>query len=114
MDSQIRGLGNNLAMSDYTVNLLADGTSTLFGRPVVLSDYAPSFTNTTGAESVLVAGDFSKGFLIVNRAGMTVEPVQHLFDTSTGRPTGSRGWFAYARHGFDIVNANAFRLLSNT
>jgi HK97 family phage major capsid protein len=114
VDSQIRGLGNNLAMSDYTVNLLADGTSTLFGRPVVLSDYAPSFTNTTGAESVLVAGDFSKGFLIVNRAGMTVEPVQHLFDTSTGRPTGSRGWFAYARHGFDIVNANAFRLLSNT
>jgi HK97 family phage major capsid protein len=114
VDAQIRALGNGLALSDFTQNLTADGTSILTGRPVVTSDYAPSFTNTTGAESVAVVGDFNAGFLIVQRAGMTVELVNHLFDTSTGRPTGQRGWFAWARHGFDVVNANAFRLLSNT
>jgi HK97 family phage major capsid protein len=114
VDAQVRGLGNNLALADYTVNLLADGNSTLFGRPVVLSDYAPGFTGTTGQANYAVVGDFSTGFLIVQRAGMTVELVNHLFDTSTGRPTGQRGWFAWTRHGFDVVNANAFRLLANS
>jgi HK97 family phage major capsid protein len=114
VDAQIRGLGNNLAMSDYTVNLLADGTSTLFGRPVIVDDYAPAFTGTTGAANYAVVGDFSQGFLIVQRAGMTVELVNHLFDTTTGRPTGQRGWFAWSRHGYDVVNQNAFRLMSNS
>ena len=114
-DAVIRGLGNNLAMSDYSVNLLADGTSTLFGRPVVISDYAPTFTSTTGglANQAILTGDFGTGFVVVQRAGMTVELVQHLFDTTTGRPTGQRGWFAYARHGYDYVNVNAFRVLAN-
>jgi HK97 family phage major capsid protein len=108
----IRGLGNNLALADFTVNLLADGTQVLTGKPVVETDYAPGFTGTTGVENFLIVGDFSN-FLIVQRAGMTVELVQHLFDPTTARPTGQRGWFAYARHGFDVVNANAFRMLCN-
>jgi HK97 family phage major capsid protein len=114
VDAQIRGLGNNLALSDYTVNLQDGGSSVLTGRPVVLSDYAPDFTGTTGSANYAVVGDFGSGFLIVNRAGMTVEPIQTLFDQSTGRPSGQRGLYAYARHGFDVVNAGAFRLLSNS
>jgi HK97 family phage major capsid protein len=111
--SKVSAFGNGLALSDFTVNLLADGTSVLTGRPVVVSDYAPAFVSTTGAANVAVIGDFQK-FLIVQRAGMTVELVQHLFDTSTGRPTGQRGWFAYARHGHDAIATNAFRLVSNS
>jgi HK97 family phage major capsid protein len=114
VEAQVRGLGNGLALSDFTVNLNADGTSNLTGRPVITSDYAPAFTGTTGSANYAVVGDFSKGFLIVQRAGMTVELVNHLFDTSTGRPTGQRGWFAFARHGFDVVNPNAFRILANS
>jgi HK97 family phage major capsid protein len=114
VDQHISQFGNALALSDYTVNLAADGTHVAVGRPVVVSDYAPAFTGTTGTANLAVVGDFGNGFLIVQRAGMTVELVNHLFDTSTGRPTGQRGWFAWARHGFDIVNANAFRLLSNS
>ncbi|MCU1494801.1 MAG: Phage major capsid protein [Acidimicrobiaceae bacterium] len=113
VEAQVRAFGNGLALSDFTVNLLADGTSVLTGKPVVVSDYAPAFTGVTTAASYTVVGDFSN-FLIVQRAGMTVELVNHLFDTSTGRPTGQRGWFAYARHGFDAVNPRAFVLVSNT
>jgi HK97 family phage major capsid protein len=88
------------------------GVGTLFGRPVVLSDYAPDFNGTTGAANILVVGDFSN-YVIAQRAGMSLEFIPNLFDTTTGRPTGSRGWYAYARHGFDSVADNAFRLLQN-
>lgn len=113
VENLIRAFGNNLALSDYTVNLAADGTSVLTGRPVILTDYAPSFTGTTGTFSYCVVGDFQH-FVIVQRAGMTVELVPHLFDVSTGRPIGERGWFAFARNGFDASSYNAFRLVSNT
>jgi HK97 family phage major capsid protein len=113
VDSKIRAFGNGLALSDYTVNLAADGTSTLTGRPVVISDYAPAFSSTTGATNYAVVGDFNN-FVVVSRAGMSVELVPHLFDQATARPTGSRGWWAYARHGFDCVNPSGFRLISNS
>ncbi len=114
VETKVSQFGNGLALSDFTVNLLADGTRQLIGRPVVLTDYAPSFTGTTGAANYTVVGDFSTGFLVVQRAGMTVELVNHLFDTSTGRPTGQRGWFAFARHGYDVVAPNAFRIIANS
>ena len=111
VENEIRSFGvDNDAY--YTVNLAAGGTGTLFGRPVVLSDYAPSFTGTTGAANILIVGDFSN-YLIAQRAGMTVEFIPQLFGVTNGRPTGSRGWYAYARHGFDSVNDAAFRLLQN-
>ena len=111
--NKFSGFGNGNALSDYTVNLQTDGTPTLMGRPVVVSDYAPSFVGTTGAEQYTVVGDFSN-FLIVQRAGMSVELVPQLFDQGTGRPNGTRGWFAFSRIGHDVVNANGLRLLSNS
>jgi HK97 family phage major capsid protein len=113
VEAKVRAFGNNLALSDFTVNLNADGVSVLTGRPVVVTDYAPAFVGTTGTENYAVVGDFSN-FLIVQRAGMTVENIATVFDQSTGRPTGQRGLFAWARHGHDVVNANAFRLLANS
>lgn len=112
-DNEIRKASASASGAFYTVNLAEGGVGTLLGRPVVLSDYAPEFTGTTGAANILVVGDFSN-YVIAQRAGMTVELVNHLFDVTYNRPTGQRGWFAYARHGFDSVNDNAFRLLQNT
>ena len=109
----MRAFGNGLALSDFTVNMLADGTDQLTGRPVISSDYAPAFTGTTGAANYCVVGDFNN-YVIAQRAGMTVELISHLFDQSSARPTGSRGLFAYARHGFGAVNTNGFRSLSNS
>jgi predicted phage gp36 major capsid-like protein len=50
--------------------------------------------------------------LVAQRAGMSLELVPHLFGANQ-RPTGQRGWFASARHGFDSVNDLGFRLLQN-
>ena len=113
VENEIRSFSSNDTGAYYTVNLAEGGIGNLFGRPVVTTDYAPEFTGTTGAANILVVGDFSN-FVIAQRAGMTVELVSHLFGTTNARPTGQRGWFAYARHGFDSVNDLGFRLLQNT
>jgi HK97 family phage major capsid protein len=112
VENEIRTFAANDTGAYYTINLTQGGIGNLFGRPVVTTDYAPEFTGTTGAANILVVGDFSN-FLIAQRAGMTVELVSHLFGTTNNRPTGERGWFAYARHGFDSVNDLGFRLLQN-
>ena len=113
VENEIRKFAADSDGAYYTVNLANGGVGTLMGRPIVVSDYAPAFTGTTGAANILVVGDFSN-FVIAQRAGMTVELVPHLFGVTNGRPLGARGWFAYARHGFDSVNDAAFRLLQNT
>ncbi len=45
---------------------------------------------------------------------MEVELVPQLFHTTSNRPSGSRGWFAYARIGGNVVNNSAFQILVNT
>lgn len=103
------GNGNNLSF--LTVDLTGE-VETLRRRPVEYSSYFPGSLSTTGAANILVVGDF-RNFLIVDRAGMSVELVPHLFDTTNNRPTGQRGWFAWARNGSDSINDLGFRLLQN-
>jgi len=111
--SKVSQFGNGLAISDYTVNLLQDGSSVIAGRPVVISDYAPAFTGTSGSENFCCLGDFSR-YVFVSRAGMSVELIPTIFDQATARPTGNRAWFSFARHGMGVSDPNGFRLLSNT
>jgi HK97 family phage major capsid protein len=113
VEAKVRALGNNLSIADFTVDLTKDGVPVLTGREVVISDYAPSFTGTTGSENYAIVGDLSQ-FYVISRAGMTVELISALFDQSTGRPSGQRAWYAYARHGFDVVNPNGLRILANS
>jgi HK97 family phage major capsid protein len=112
VENEIRSFADGSAQAYYTVDLAAGGIGTLFGRPIRTTDYMPEFTGTTGAANILVVGDFSN-FLVAQRAGMSVELIPHLFGTTNGRPTGQRGWFCFARHGFDSVNDLGFRLLQN-
>lgn len=65
----------------------------------------------TADNHILVFGDFSQ-YYIIDRVGMTVEYIPHVFDPSTGRPTGQRGWYAFWRVGADSVNDNAFAVLN--
>jgi HK97 family phage major capsid protein len=113
VEAKVRALGNNLAIADFTVDLTKDGIPVLTGREVVVSDYAPAFVGTTGAANYAVVGDLSQ-FYVIQRAGMSVELIPTVFDQATARPTGSRGLFATARHGFDVANPAGFRLLSST
>lgn len=110
---EIAGFGTSDNYAFQTSRLGDAVTQTLRGRPVKYSDYFPSFTGSTGAANLLIVGDF-RNYIWASRAGMTVEYVPHLFGTSNpGRPTGSRGLFAWARNGGDSVNDRAFRLLQN-
>lgn len=110
---EVAAFGNGDNLSYFTGDLRSEPTMFLRGRPVKLSDYFPSFTGSTGAANLLVVGDF-RNYLWVQRAGMTVELVPHLFGTSNpGRPTGQRGLFAWARNGGDSINDLGFRLLQN-
>lgn len=97
----------------FTVDLTGQ-IEALRKRPVRYSDYFQTFVSgSTGALNILSVGD-ARGYYWITRAGMNVEPVQHLFGTSNpGRPTGQRGLFAYARNGGDFANINAARLLQN-
>lgn len=63
-----------------------------------------------GTNKVLLFGDFSK-FLIVDRVGMSVELIPHLFGSANRYPTGQRGLFALWRNNSVIKTENAFRLL---
>jgi hypothetical protein len=64
---------------------------------VVRSDYAAVFVvGSSGHQNALVIGDF-KQFVVAQRIGLQAEPVQTRFDQATGRPTGQRGFPAYAR-----------------
>ncbi len=64
----------------------------------------------TGNDDILVLGDFRK-YLIVDRIGLSVEFIPHLFGTTNARPTGQRGWYAYWRVGADCLDTAAFRVL---
>jgi HK97 family phage major capsid protein len=112
VENEIRAFGSGTATSRFTVDQTREGITLLNGKPVNTTDYAPTFIGTTGAANILVLGDFSN-FLIAQRAGMTTELVPHLFDVTNNRPTGSRGWFAYARAGSDSIVDNGSRLLQN-
>lgn len=111
-NNRIRQFGTANVFHAFTENLPAEWADTLFGKAVYESPYFPDFSGTTGKENRLVVGDFSN-YLIARRGGMSVELVPHLFHTGNNRPSGQRGWFAWARIGGDSVNDAAFRLLQN-
>jgi HK97 family phage major capsid protein len=101
------------ADANFTVDLKQERIPTMFGRQYYVNDYMAEFTGTTGTSNLLIVGDWVN-FLIAQRAGMSVELVPHLFDVTNNRPTGQRGWYAWARVGSDSVNDLGFRMLQNS
>lgn len=60
---------------------------------------------------VLFLGDWSR-YIIVDRVGMQVELVPHLFATGNNRPSGQRGLIGWWRTGAESIDDNAFRVMS--
>ena len=89
-------------------------TQLRFGDPADLIGYpAYEWSNyssavTTPTSSILTIGDFNQ-FTIVDRVGMNVELVPHLFGTFW--PTGQRGLFAYWRNTSDVTVTTAFKTI---
>jgi HK97 family phage major capsid protein len=105
------GTANNFHGS--TVDLTEAMAGVLMNRPYLENDYVADFTSGTGSDDFLVVGDF-QNYVLARRTGMSVELVPHLFGTTNARPTGQRGWFAYARIGGNSVNDLGFRLLQTS
>lgn len=110
VQNSIRQLGTT--DPNFTVDITNESIPRLFGKEYPMNDYMPALPSGTGNEALLVVGDF-KGYLVAQRAGMSIEFIPMMFDATTGKPTGSRGWFAYARAGADVVDGTAFQLLVN-
>ena len=68
---------------------------------------------TTTSGPLIVAGDF-RYFIIVDRVGLDVEVVPHLFGGSNRFPTGQRGLYAMWRNNSKVLSTSAFRVLVAT
>lgn len=111
VQNEIRNFGTTMG-SNFTVDLTDEAIPRMFNRRYYLNDFMPEFSGTTGASNILVIGDW-KNYLVAQRAGMQVELVPHLLHTSNNRPSGQRGWYAWARNGADSINDLGFRILQN-
>ncbi|TLQ45761.1 phage major capsid protein [Streptomyces marianii] len=110
VQNTIRQLGTT--DPNFTVDITQEAIPRLFGREYPMNDFMQDDPAGTGTQPLLLVGDF-KGYLVAQRAGMTVEFIPQLFDVTNNRPTGQRGWFAWARVGAGVINPHAFRLLVN-
>lgn len=64
----------------------------------------------TSATVIAILGDF-RHFVIVERIGMSIEVIPHLFGSARRFPTGQRGLYAFWRNGSKVIAENAFRYL---
>lgn len=85
--------------------------ATFLGKPAYESSVMTSAL--TAASKIMIFGDF-RYYLIVDRIGMTVELVPHLFGATNQRPIGSRGILAYWRNTGKVLSSAAFKTLVTT
>jgi HK97 family phage major capsid protein len=109
---------SSLAAANYSRRLVAeadadepaiwnDAGDRLLGKPwFEVSDMPASYLTA----QAFVYGSISEAFTIVDRLGMSVSAIPHLFGGS-GRPTGISGLYAFWRTTSGTVNPNAARAL---
>lgn len=110
--NDIRQFGSSLGHA-FTQDLASGELAQVLGRRV-LENTAMDGTYGSGENYVLLFGDFQRGYQIVDKIGLTIEYIPHLFATGNNRPSGQRGWFAYWRTGGGLLTAKAFTLLNVT
>jgi HK97 family phage major capsid protein len=84
----------------------------LLGYPAEENSNMPSNPTPALNDRWMVLGDFSQ-FLIVDRMGMEVDLIPHLFGANF-RPTGQRGIYALWRNNSKVLNVDAFRVAKRT
>jgi len=113
VNNKIRQLGTANNFHATTVQLTEAGDFPIFARNYRETPYMTDLTTSAVHTNLAVVGDFAN-YVIARRGGMSVELVPQLFDVTNNRPTGQRGWFAYARIGGGSANNQGFRLLNQT
>jgi HK97 family phage major capsid protein len=96
--------------SSYWTNLGQGQPERLLGGGIFESTTVAAYTGGGAGQLVSVYGDFRQ-YAIVDRIGMSVMYEPMIKDTSTGRPTGQGGWFAFWRVGADALVPGAFRVM---
>jgi HK97 family phage major capsid protein len=92
---KVRGFGTASGPSAWTDSLRDGNPNQLLGYPAYeWSSYSSGVT--TSGSTVLTIGDFSY-FGIVDRVGMNVEFIPHLFGSGSRFPTGQRGLYMWWR-----------------
>ena len=104
----IRQLANGSDGADLWVRLGAGLPPELLGYPAHEMSTMPGSATPQVGDKWLLLGDFQQ-FLIVDRIGMSVELVPHLFGTNR-QPTGQRGLYAIWRNSSVVLVDNAFRV----
>jgi HK97 family phage major capsid protein len=89
--------------------LLNEERTAMLGRPYRELSAMDSAVST--GNEILLYGDIEAGFRILDRIGLSVELVQHLFATPNNRPSGQRGLLAWWRTGSVVQVSNALRVL---
>lgn len=100
-------------LDDFWANLGQGQPRELLGYPTYEASEMDGTITGSSENRVLVFGDFSN-YVIVDRVGLNVELVPHVFATGNNRPSGQRGLYAWWRVGADSVLDRAFRLLNVT
>jgi HK97 family phage major capsid protein len=77
---------------------------------------APNMDSTygSGENYVMILGDIGQAYKIIDRVGMVVDLIPHLFGNNNNYPTGQRGLYAYWRFGAKTVNTTAAKILNIT
>ena len=99
---KVRGFATALGPSAWVDNLRVPNPPEIIGYPAYEWSAYSSAVTTTGS-TVLTIGDFNY-FAIVDRVGMNVEFIPHLFGGSNRFPTGQRGLYMYWRTSSQVLS----------
>jgi HK97 family phage major capsid protein len=88
--------------------LMSDDRATMLGAKV--DQWSTMASGTTTGTKIVLWADWKSAYQIVDRVGLTVELVPHLFG-SNRRPTGQRGLFCFGRTDAVVAVPNAARYL---
>lgn len=106
-------VGSAAADPNFTIDIKDEEIPRLMGKPFHYNDYMDAPPNNVASDVVpVILGDW-RNFLIAQRVGATIETVQHMIDTTSGNPNGTRGTFMWERIGSGVTNPNGFRYLRN-
>jgi HK97 family phage major capsid protein len=109
--------GLNYAAVGYPQNSIVGATGLeLLRYPIVESPSMPSVYAGAGDDlkSMALLVNLKASYVIVDRIGMSVEFVPHLFHADGKLPIGARGLYALWRNGAEVVNLDGGRILTST
>jgi HK97 family phage major capsid protein len=74
-------------------------------------EWSQMLTAITTTTRIALMGDFNY-YVVVDRIGMDIEVIPHLFGTTANYPSGQRALFAFWRNGAAELSENAFKFLT--